>query len=368
MSKYTSQLRYICEAKSGFTPEEIAEKSIDEIIAAARDAIFDFDFPIHSETFRPTFENEILFHFYMNEIGMETYGLWHYYLMRKLREIMPYYAQLYASAELEFNPFHDVEYTKTHGGVLTGDKKTSENVQQQSESDGNTTDQSETETSSSGTANGTHSERREKNITGREVTDTSSENDGTGSLSKTGSKQISNSFSESDVSRDAYSATPQTSVRGVEGDGSGDPDNNVSDNYYLTDYRKISQTKHGQNSGTENTSDNEQSTSHNEGVGNSTTNKTGNEIETSTGTTGDNTTSTGHSETTESGTLHNETNATTDSTGTETYRNTDEYTDRIAGKMGTTSYSAMLQEYRQTFLNINKMVFDELECLFMQIY
>lgn len=114
--------------------------------------------------------------------------------------------------------------------------------------------------------------------------------------------------------------------------------------------------------------DNEQTTTHNEGVGNSTMNKTGNEIETTSGTTSDNTTSTGHSETTGSGTLHNETNATTDSTGTETYRNTDEYTDRIAGKMGTTSYSAMLQEYRQTFLNINKMVFDELECLFMQIY
>lgn len=428
MSKYTSQLRYICESKSGFTPEELEEKSIDEIIAAARPGIFDFDFPIHSETFRPTLENEILFHFYMNEIGMETYGQWHYYLMRKLREIMPYYSQLYASAELEFNPFHDVDYTKTHGGVLTGDKQTTGNVQQQSESDGNTTDQSETETSGAGTATGTHSDsreknttarevtdttgendntttangttgsRREKNTTGREVTDTTSENNGSGTLAKTGSKQISNTYSESNISRDAYSDTPQTSVLGVEGDGSGNPTNNVSDNYYLTNYRKITQSKSGQNSGSESTTDNEQTSTHNEGVGNSTTNRTGNEVETitgttsdntvnhgetvgnsttnktgneaetSTGTTGENTTSSGHSETTGSGTSHDETSATTDSTGTEIYRNTDDYTDRIFGKMGTASYSALLKEYRETLLNINKMVFDDLECLFMQIY
>ena len=36
--------------------------------------------------------------------------------------------------------------------------------------------------------------------------------------------------------------------------------------------------------------------------------------------------------------------------------------------MGTTSYSQLLTEYRETLLNINKMVFDELEVLFMGIY
>ncbi len=368
MSKYTSQLRYICEAKSGFTEEELEEKTIDQIIDAAKAHIFNFDFPVYSEEFRPVLEHEILFHFYMQEIGQETYGLWQYYLARKLREIMPYYNKLYESAELEFNPFHDVDYTKLHGGVLAGNKQTAGNVTAHSETDGNTTGNSETETSGAGSANGTHSDRREKSTTETDVTDTTSENDGTGTLTKSGSKQISNTYSESTVSRDAYSDTPQSSVLGVEGDGSGNPTNNVSDNYYLTNYRKVTGSKSGSNSGTETTSDTENTSTHNEGAGNSTTNKVGNEIETTTGTTGENTTSTGHSETTDTGTSHDETDATTATTVAENFRNTDDYTDRYSGKMGSQSYSSMLLEYRETFLNINKMIFDELECCFMQLY
>lgn len=368
MSKYTSQLRYICEAKSGFTPEQLEEKTIDQIVEAAAPHIFNFNFPVHSEEFRPVLENEILFHFYMNEIGAETYGQWQYFLAKKLREIMPYYSQLYASAELEFNPFHDVDYTKTHGGQTTGNKQAAGNVTGHTVSDGQTTDNGQTETSGSGTVNGSHTETRQKDYTDREVTDTTSENDGTGTLTKAGTKTVSNTYSESTVSRDAYSDTPQTSVLGVEGDGSGSPTNNVSDNYYLTNYRKITGSKSGSNSGTETTSDTENSTTHNEGSGNSVTNKVGSETETVNGSNTENSVTSGHSETENAGTTHDETNAITDTTHAENFTNTDDYTERIFGKMGTTSYSQLLTEYRETLLNINKMVFDELEVLFMGIY
>ena len=95
MSNYTSQLRYICEVQSGFTPAELNEKTIDEIITAAQPKIFNFRYPIYDEAYRNVLEHEILFHFYMREIGAETYGLFNYYLARKMREIMPYYNQLY---------------------------------------------------------------------------------------------------------------------------------------------------------------------------------------------------------------------------------------------------------------------------------
>lgn len=408
MSKYTSQLRYICEAKSGFTPEQLEEKSIDQIVEAAAPQIFNFTFPIYKEEFRVVLEHEILFHFYLQEIGAETYGQFQYYLARKLREIMPYYNQLYASAELEFDPFHDVDYTKTHGGRLTGNKQTAGNVTGHSTTEGETTDNSETETSGAGAMQGTSTSNRVKNTTGTDVTDTTTENDGTGNITKSGTEQTntttendgrgtrnetidkdtSNSYTKSTISRDAYSDTPQTSVLGVEGDGSGSPTNNVSDNYYLTNYRKITGSETGSGTGSEDTTDAETTTTHNEGTGvvvttrsesedstthaegsgNTTTNRTGNETETVNGTTGENTTTSGHSETAENGTSSSETNATTDSTGSEEYVNTDDYIDRVYGKMGTTSYSQLLNEFRETFLNINKMIFDELEVLFMGIY
>lgn len=355
MSKYTSLLRYICENKSGMTESQIANATIDQIIDAAKANIFDFDFPVHNETFRPVLEHEILFHFYMQEIGAETYGLFKYYLARKLREIMPYYAQLYASAELEFNPLHDVDYSKTHEGTAAGGKNT------QSNTSGQTTAAGERDTSGSGQATGTRTENGERNTTGREITDTASETDGTETRTTSGTKSGSTSYTDSATQRNAFSDTPQTSVRGVEGDGSGN-NNNVSDNYYLTDYRKITDSKSGSSTASETTSGTESGTLHNEGTGQTVTNTTGNETSTVSGTTTDNTTTAGHEETTQTGT------STSNTTGAETFNNTDAYVEHITGKIGTASYASMLSEFRETFLNINKMVFDELECCFMQIY
>ena len=408
MSKYTSQLRYICEAKSGIPVDQLPDTSIDDIIDASKSAIFNFSFPVYKEEFRPVLEHEILFHFYLNEIGQETFGQFQYYLARKLRAIMPYYNQLYASAELEFDPFHDVDYTKTHGGHANGNKVSSGSVTGHSVRDGQTTDSEETETSGSGTASGTSTSRRVKDITGQDVTDTATETDGTGSTTRrdteethttsenngtgtktgTADKTISNNYTKSAVSRDAYSDTPQTSVLGVEGDGTGNPTNNVSDNYYLTNYRKVTTSESGSNTGSEHTTDNENTATHNtgtgssattkygeedtashsEGTGNTTTNRTGNETETVNGSTGENTASSGHSQTDGSGTSHDEGYTSSDSTGSESYMNTDDYVDHIAGKIGTASYSQLLQEFRETFININQMIFDELEVLFMGIY
>ena len=50
------------------------------------------------------------------------------------------------------------------------------------------------------------------------------------------------------------------------------------------------------------------------------------------------------------------------------YTDTESYLEHVRGKGGGVSYSAMLQEYRETFLNIDMMIIDDLEPLFMGLW
>ena len=59
---------------------------------------FDFkmdSYPIFDENYRDTLNQNILYHYYENEIGFETASLFRFYLNQKLNEIMPYYNELY---------------------------------------------------------------------------------------------------------------------------------------------------------------------------------------------------------------------------------------------------------------------------------
>ena len=59
---------------------------------------FDFqmtNYPIFDENYREILNNNILHHYYENEIGFETAPLFRFYLNQKLNEIMPYYNELY---------------------------------------------------------------------------------------------------------------------------------------------------------------------------------------------------------------------------------------------------------------------------------
>lgn len=61
---------------------------------------FDFglkSYPIFNENYRDTLNNNILNHYYENEIGFETASLFKFYLNQKMNEIMPYYNSLYES-------------------------------------------------------------------------------------------------------------------------------------------------------------------------------------------------------------------------------------------------------------------------------
>lgn len=113
MSKYTTELRYICEQYSGYD-ESKDLSSVKDIIAKSLPKVFDFDFPIYDEKYRSVLETKIIKHFYTREIGYETVGRWKLALDERLNLIMPYYNQRYKSALIEFNPMYDIDITTDH--------------------------------------------------------------------------------------------------------------------------------------------------------------------------------------------------------------------------------------------------------------
>lgn len=251
MSKYTTQVRFICETSAGLT-ESAGYSSVNEIIQRAIPNVFNFEFPIYDEGYRNVLCTKILKHYYTREIGAETVGLWKLWLDTRLNEIMPYYNQLYKSAMIEFNPMHDVdlttEYLKTNDGT---------------------------------------------NDTAEISTENSSGNNG----------EIAVSEGEN-VSRNLFSDTPQGAL------------DNIENETYLTNATK--NTNEGSNSSSRDYEYN----------GNRTINRN----------------------------------------DKVTLKSTEEYLHTIKGKSGGISYSKRLNEFRNTFINIDAMIIDELKDLFLNLW
>lgn len=127
MSKYTTEVRFICENSAGLSESEGAD-NVDSILDKCWNKVFNFDFPIFDENYRQVLCRKILKHYYTREIAHETVGRWKLALNTKLNEIMPYYNQLYKSELLEFNPFYDVDLTRRREGSGTSNK-TSNNTE-----------------------------------------------------------------------------------------------------------------------------------------------------------------------------------------------------------------------------------------------
>lgn len=61
---------------------------------------------------RQELNNKILNYYRFREIGQETFGRWLFELETALNEIMPYYNQLFYSADQDFNPIYNVDYIR----------------------------------------------------------------------------------------------------------------------------------------------------------------------------------------------------------------------------------------------------------------
>nr|DAJ17084.1 MAG TPA: Lower collar protein [Podoviridae sp. ctkBg18] len=279
MSKYTTEVRFICENKSGL---EISGGSgdVDSIIANSWNKIFTSKAPFFDEEYRSILCQKILKHYYLREICCETVGIWTLWMNTRLEEIMPYYNQLYESAKIEFNPMHNVDLTSKH----------ERNVEGTSKEDGTRTDNT----------------TGKRTLTGNRDTDNTS----------VGTRNTTNSSDE--TKRDLYSDTPQGAITGLENEN------------YLTNARKITDNVNG----------------------------TGNE-ETNT--------------TEKSGTDYSETEDTTGkidgvTSNTGKTNTTEDYLETIIGKQGTESFSSLLNEFRETFLNIDMKVIEEFNDLFFGLW
>lgn len=307
MSKYTTEVRFICETAAGLS-ENAGYNSVNDIITQAIPKVFNFDFPIFDETYRNVLLKKILKHYYTREIGLETVGLWKLKMDTRLNEIMPYYNQLYKSELLEFNPLYDVDYTRTHEGKGTNNRTES--------STKNIEEEHETTIAEEGSKNETDN----RNITSNNTVTSTNEIVGT------------NSTKESGNSLDKYSDTPQGNL------------DNVVNGTYLTNARDIDNERNinGESSETS--------------TGGGANNYTETNANTLNGTNTREIAEGGTKGITERGNVNGSVNS------------TEEYLEKVSGKMGGTNYSEMLMKYRNTFLNIDMMVINELEDLFFGLW
>lgn len=68
-------------------------------------------YPIFDEAYRDVLNNKILQHYWFREIGFETPALFKNRLNVRMNEIMPYYNELYATANIKYDPFNNYDLT-----------------------------------------------------------------------------------------------------------------------------------------------------------------------------------------------------------------------------------------------------------------
>lgn len=375
MSKYTTEVRFICESYAGLKNSE-GQNDVSYIIAKSKDKVFNFDFPIYDESYRPVLETKILKHYYTREIGCETVGLWKHFLDMKMNEIMPYYNQLYKSATLKFNPLYDCDYSVTsnrnigHDETTTNDSKesyTSNAIRTDNLTEKQNTNNTRTDNLTEGT-NG--SQTRTDNLTeNTENSDTRTDNliESTNSTeTRTDNLAHHDTTVNSDNSRDKYSDTPQGALTNVENDT------------YLTNARIIDKNGNTTNDGTNTGTQKVDSNGSKKNTGTQKTDSNGSKTNTGTQKLDDSVTKTntgtqknnGDSSKTNTGTQKNDGSGSRTGTenGQKQFNSTDEYVEHVAGKRNSITYSKMLMEYRETFINIDLMIINELSGLFMNLW
>lgn len=311
MSKYTTEVRFICENKSGLD-KSTGANNVDEVIERSWDKIFTTKCHFFDENYRKVLCKKILKHFYLREIGCETVGIWCMWMNTRLEEIMPYYNQLYESELIKFNPMQDSDYTRKHN--------------RQTDTTTEDTEDRTQETTGSKTAETNDT----KDITSKRVIETTGS--GKSTVNDTGSKTGSTTLN--DTKYDLYSDTPQGALTGVESEE------------YLTNARKVTDKQTGNSK--------EDSTNKQTSENSYTDKETDNYTENDKG----NTTYTENTTGNLTGNVRNNGSANT----------TEDYIETVTGKVGTESYSSLLTKFRETFLNIDMQVIDEFNDLFMLIW
>lgn len=299
MSKYTTEVRYICEHFSGLN-ESVGYNDVEQVIKNCLAKVFDFNFPIFDESYRQVLETKILRHYYTREIGLETVGLWKLKLNTKLNEIMPFYNQLYKSELIEFNPLYDVELTRERKIEGTGTKDTENGESRDGENHANTSQSNTNMVTENGADNST---------VNRTV-------DGTQNQNTSGS------------GTNMYSDTPQGAITDLQA------------GKYLTNATVDSATNTFGGASHDSTSQTSNNNRNNE------TNTDGSTDSSNNG----------------------DYSSSMDGYSNTTLSNTEDYLEHVIGSNGGESFSKRLNDYRETFINIDMMIINELEELFFGLW
>ena len=115
MSKYTTQLRFYLETITGHTESQDLSE-VNDIIAAARPLLFNFDYSLYNAATKERFETKFIRHYYFREIGAETVGLFRFNLETRIKELCPVYEELYRTVEENYSPWDDINYSITRSG------------------------------------------------------------------------------------------------------------------------------------------------------------------------------------------------------------------------------------------------------------
>ena len=356
MSKYTTEVRYICENYAGLD-ESVGYDNIDTVIENARTKIFDFDYPIFNSEYKPILESKILKHYYTREIGAESVGLWKLWLNNKMNEIMPYYNKLYESELVEYNPLENEDMSSTHSG--------SHNVQKQSivNKQDDHTETRDLRTVDDGSSSFDRNEdttlRHDKTIT-RGNDSVTRGNDTIAQNNDTNTHVIDSVLDQWKM----FSDTPQGGIDGVQLAGGVGTAGTLSDNAYLTNATHITESpaethdtiEHGTITNT---------------YGNITNtfgdvvesyNKLGDKVDHVDKDGWDKNDNTN----THSGTVRNA--GSSSDIGSQTDVGTDGYTKTNRGKTGVITYQEMILTWRKTFINIDMQIIDELKELFITLW
>lgn len=117
MSRFTTELRFMLESQAGLESAGNAS-DVNSVIDSTRSWLFDFSYPCESltEAEKAHLEKNFMLQNYNREIGFETFGLFKNRLQAKLWLIMPKYEKLYALEHENLEFFDDVNYFKTTQG------------------------------------------------------------------------------------------------------------------------------------------------------------------------------------------------------------------------------------------------------------
>lgn len=401
MSKYTTEIRYMCEVYAGENESKgfdsiedklFGEELVPGILSKAAPHVFDFDFPIFDENYRLPLEKKILRHYYTREIGFETVGLFKLKLCDRLNMIMPYYNQLYKSELIKFNPMWDIDKTTEHSGsaansesetkeesranVSTGVANETQSGNKTEKGNNLRNDSENSNTSYDSTGNKVHinQETNSKNTsnTGKTTENSSNVSNGVNTINSSNKEDSVNSKNESSI--DKYADTPQGSVT------------NLLEDRYLTNARNINDSSVDTNTKSGNADTTENNSEVNSGINdiNETKNtdensvgiNSGEEKESKNDTQSSNKNIVGTESydkiNTDTGNINKNVSETNNDNFNGIRENksatTENYIERVAGKTSGYTYSRMLMEFRESFLNIDKMIIDNLNDLFFGLW